>query len=199
MSGDARRSRVGVGPRAAEQRMGHWLAWRLAYACRGARHGVLRRAFAGGLCCVALLAASRAAPAFTFSDGTTTRCFAAAEPVAEYDATPHDPLVVQGHAGRTERNGPGYRITWNAAVLSTLPPELHDLLFFHECAHASVPTLDEVLANCVGLKTMRAAGRAGFAVEARLEAFYGRYSEYWQKTLACANAPEPPASAPAAH
>jgi len=53
-----------------------------------------------------------------------------------------------------------------------------------------------VTANCVGLQAMRTAGRAGFAVESKLAAFYGTNSEYWRQTLACANgfkdSPKPP-------
>jgi hypothetical protein len=136
------------------------------------------------------LVVSRASGAFTFSDGTTMHCYAAGETVAEYEAPPSHPLVEANHAGVVERKGSGYRIAWNTAVLSTLPPEMHDFIFFHECAHASVPTQDELLANCVGLKTMRALGRAGFAVETHLGSFYGSDSEYWRQTLACANAPD---------
>jgi hypothetical protein len=96
----------------------------------------------------------------------------------------------------TERVGSSYRILWNEAQLRTLPGEMHDFIFFHECAHASVPTQNEVTANCVGLQAMRTAGRAGFAVESKLAAFYGANSQYWRETLACANAykaaPKPP-------
>jgi hypothetical protein len=35
---------------------------------------------------------------------------------------------------------------------------------------------------------MRAAGRAGVAVEARLAAFFGGTNGYWVNTLRCANA-----------
>ena len=145
------------------------------------------------------MAAARPGLAFTFSDGTTMRCVVAGVPVAEYDAPPGHPLVVNSHSGLVERDGSGYRIAWNAAVLASLPPEVHDFLFFHECAHASVPTQDELLANCVGLKTMRAAGRAGFAVEARLGSFYGPANEYWRNTLACANAADTAPATTAPH
>jgi hypothetical protein len=144
----------------------------------------------------AALAGAGATHAFTFVDGTTMRCFAAGQPVKEYDAPPEHRLVVDNHIGLVEPDGAGYRIAWNAAMLRSLPREVHDFIFFHECAHASVPTQDELTANCVGLKVMRAAGRAGFAVETHLGAFYGRGSEYWRKTVACADADEnPPAPA----
>src|SRR5271155_3291968 len=162
---------------------------------RAARRNVPRGVLVG----LAAMAVSCAAGAFRFSDGTAMHCFAAGEPVMEYDAPPTHPLVVANHAGLVERNGSGYRIAWNAASLRNLPGEVHDFIFFHECAHASVPTQDEVLANCVGLKTMRAVGRAGFAVEARLSAFYGPGSAYWRQTLACANGSDSPATPPAPH
>lgn len=145
------------------------------------------------------MALSQAAGGFTFSDGTTVHCFAAAQPVAEYEAPPTHPLVAAGHTGLVEPAGSGYRIAWNMAVLSKLPPDMHDFIFFHECAHASVPTRDELLANCVGLKTMRAVGRAGFAVETRLGAFYGRDNGYWRETLACADAPDKSPPPPVPH
>jgi hypothetical protein len=163
-----------------------------------AARAVARRSALGRLLfCTAAIVLPHAAGAFTFSDGTTMHCFAAGQPVAEYEAPPKHPLVAQRHASLVERDGSGYRIAWNTAVISTLPPEMHDFIFFHECAHASVPTQDELLANCVGLKTMRAVGRASFAVETRLAAFYGRDSAYWRETLACADAPDkPPPPAP---
>jgi hypothetical protein len=146
----------------------------------------------------AALCGAGASSAFTFADGTTLQCIAAGQPVAEYDAPPGHKLIADSHTGLVERNGTGYRIAWNPAKLATLPPEVHDFIFFHECAHASVPTQDELMANCVGLKAMRAAGRAGVAVEMRLASFYGRGSEYWSKTIACANAGDDPRAPPAA-
>jgi hypothetical protein len=142
------------------------------------------------LCC-ATLCGGGAARAFTFADGATMRCIAAGQPIAEYDAPAGHRLLADNRIGVVEHTGAGDRIAWNAAKLQSLPPEMHDFIFFHECAHASVPTQDELTANCFGLKAMRAAGRAGPAVEARLGAFYGRGSEFWRKTVACANGTEP--------
>jgi hypothetical protein len=144
----------------------------------------------------ALLAVTSAAAAFTFTDGTTMRCLVGGSPVPEIAMPASLPPAVLRRIALTERAGSGYRILWNEAQLKTLPPEMHDFIFFHECAHASVPTQNEVTANCVGLQAMRSAGRAGFAVESKLAAFYGAGSEYWRETLACANAykeaPKPP-------
>jgi hypothetical protein len=86
-------------------------------------------------------------------------------------------------SGKTVPIGSGFVIIWNAGRLKALPPEVHDYLFFHGCAHAGVPTTDELKANCAGLQDMRAAARAGFAVESRLGVFYGPGSDYWTRTL----------------
>jgi hypothetical protein len=139
------------------------------------------------------LAGWQHAIAFTFSDGTSANCMARGELVPEYSPSPG--TEVMNYTGRTVRVGSGYQIVWNAQKLAALPPVVHDYLFFHECAHARVPTTDEVEANCAGLKDMRAAGRAGVAVEARLAAFYGPNNGYWMNTLRCANADASPAGA----
>jgi hypothetical protein len=136
----------------------------------------------------ALLAPASAAMAFTFADGTTMQCLVGGAPVAEIAMQPSLPPAILRRVALTERVGSGYRILWNEAQLKTLPREMHDFIFFHECAHASVPTQNEVTANCVGLQAMRTAGRAGFAVESKLAAFYGADNQYWRETLACANA-----------
>src|SRR6476469_7562631 len=142
---------------------------------------------------VGCLAAAQQVGAFTFSDGTSATCVARGETVPEYAPAPG--TEVMNFTGKTVKVGSGYQIIWNAQKLAGLPPAIHDLLFFHECAHAKVPTTDEVQANCVGLKDMRAAGRAGLAVEAKLAAFYGATNGYWLNTLRCANAEPKPAGA----
>jgi hypothetical protein len=148
----------------------------------------LRLAFVATIGCVAV---ATQADAFTFSDGTSASCVARGETVPEYAPPPG--AEVMNFTGTTVKVGSGYQIIWNAQKLAVLPPAMHDLLFFHECAHAKVPTTDEVQANCAGLKDMRAAGRAGFAVEAKLAAFYGATNGYWVSTLRCADAEAKPA------
>lgn len=145
----------------------------------------------GFIVAVGCLSFAQWALAFTFSDGTSADCIARGEAVPEY--TPPPGSEVMNFTGRTVKVGSGYQIVWNAQKLAALPPVVHDYLFFHECAHAKVPTIDEVQANCVGLKDMRVAGRAGLAVEAKLAAFYGPTNGYWINTLRCANA-EPKAA-----
>jgi len=138
-----------------------------------------------GACVMASLFASVGADGFTFADGTSTSCVAGGKQVTEVDAEPNQAGL--DFTGKTVRMSSGFVIIWNAERLKALPPEVHDYLFFHECAHARVPTADELKANCAGLQDMRAAGRAGFAVESRLGAFYGSGSDYWARTLQCAN------------
>jgi hypothetical protein len=135
-----------------------------------------------------MLCASAPAAAFTFSDGTKMACTARGIQVGEYEAPPDDP-VVAGRVGRAQTDGTNYLLVWNAQRLGALPPEVHDFIFFHECGHAQARTDDEVKANCEGLKAMRAAGRAGPAIETKLAAFFGADTAYWRGTIACANAP----------
>ena len=125
--------------------------------------------------------------AFVFSDGMPGECTVDGRAVQEIDAAPDSALVQRGHVAITKPVGSGYQIQWNAGKLATLPPSVHDLIFFHECAHAQIPTTDELRANCVGLKMMRAAGKGGFAVESKLAAFYGPGNDYWARTLRCAD------------
>jgi hypothetical protein len=143
------------------------------------------------LAVLAMLIAAGEIEAFTFSDGTTMRCLVRGAPIEEIIAPPSHPIVQRRRIAITEKAGSSYQIVWNRSQLEALPPEMHDFIFFHECAHASVPTPSEITANCIGLQAMRTAGRAGFRVESKLAAFYGPDNGYWQKTLACANAFKP--------
>jgi len=136
----------------------------------------------------ALLLAPPLAAAFTLADSTRVDCIAGGKQVVEVDASPADEVYRLGRTAIVTSTGSSYRITWNATKLQSLPAEVHDFMFFHECAHARVPTQDELKANCAGLKEMRAAGRAGFAVETKLAAFYGPRNAYWENTLKCAAA-----------
>jgi len=140
-----------------------------------------------------LLLAATVSPAcaFTFSDGTKTECIARGQVVPEVYAPPEHEVSRLGRIGMTVTNDKSFMIIWNMAKLNELPPAIHDLLFFHECAHAQVPTKDEITANCEGLRAMRAAKRADFAIENQLAVFYQKIaaSAYWEATLKCANAP----------
>ncbi|MBS0320976.1 MAG: hypothetical protein JSR18_10585 [Proteobacteria bacterium] len=165
----------------------------------------------GTVCAVLVAVAASALPAaasaFVFTDGKAQSCIVRGVALREYAAPATDPTV-KDRVGVTLPENGSYVIVWNPDRLKALPPPVHDFIFFHECAHAQLPTSVELQANCAGLKAMRAAGRAGPAVEAELEAFF-KNSGYWQDTLRCANrvvepTPEgmlklapPPASKPA--
>jgi len=142
----------------------------------------------------ATLAAS-AANAFTLSDGKSVTCVARGVAVREYEAPAGDPTM-RDRTGMTVPENGGYVIAWNMAKLKALPAAVHDFIFYHECAHARIPTTDELQANCGGLKDMRDAGRAGPAVEDRLQAFFGAGNLYWANTVRCANRPLAPANPP---
>jgi hypothetical protein len=138
------------------------------------------------------------ASAYTLADGATTQCIARGNVVAEIRAEPGHQIYKLNRTAMTVPLGQDYQIIWNVEKLDALPPTMRDFLFFHECAHAQLPTADEVAANCGGLRAMRAAGRGGPEVEARIAAFYGSGSAFWTETLACANAPaRVPTGAPA--
>jgi hypothetical protein len=148
---------------------------------------------------VVLLVRPADAWAFTFSDGTQQACWASNEVVGERYHPPGDPTAPAGFIGFTHFDaGAGWTIDWNVLMLSSLPSYAHDFAFFHECAHAKTRSFDEVQANCLALLDMRAAGRAGRDIEAKLATYhkrlgdmgpqYGQGREFWAKTLACANA-----------
>jgi hypothetical protein len=141
---------------------------------------------------------------FTFSDGTTESCKTFAGQIAQQVYLPAlaGTFLNMGYTGLTIAlpNGSA-RISWDTAKLNSFPPAVHDFIYFHECAHAHVPTSDELMANCVGLIDMRAANRSSTAIEQILNQFhtnlgfmgprYGIGSAYWAKTVQCANSGGP--------
>ncbi len=152
---------------------------------RGPSHLPLRAATFGSIG-VVFLASALPAAAFTFADGTTGACIAGNEVVIEAVSSPDDPQM-RSRTGLTAKVDGRWRITWNALRLQSLPPEVRDFLFFHECAHARLPTEVELEANCAGLVAMRAAGRATPVLEAKLRGYFGKHP-YWEETFACADA-----------
>ena len=125
------------------------------------------------------------AAAFTFSDGTKGVCTVGGVEVAEVNADPEDSSMVR-RTGRATRVGNGWQITWNQERLKAFAPDLQDFLFFHECAHARVPTEVELEANCAGLIDMRLSGRATPTFETRFRAIVGN-AQYWSDTFECAD------------
>jgi hypothetical protein len=149
---------------------------------------------------VAILACAwpAGAAAFTFSDGTAAVCMTQEGVATERFHPADDAAAPAGYIGFTHLDaGSGWVIDWNMLMLSSVPAEEHDFVFFHECAHAKSGSFDELQANCLGLLDMRASGRAGKAVEARLAAYhrrlgymgpqYGLSRDFWARTVTCAN------------
>ncbi len=142
-----------------------------------------------------LVAPVRSAESFPLSDGTQISCRAVGGSIAREISLPFNP---SGYTGVTQvLPGGAAVIMWDVLKLNSLPSYAHDFIYFHECAHAHVPTSDELAANCVGLIDMRAAGRSSPAIEGQLAAFhtalgfmgprYGVGADYWARTVACAN------------
>jgi hypothetical protein len=147
---------------------------------------------------VCVLVRPDAAAAFTFSDGAQAPCLTDEGVATEYVHPPGDATAPGGFIGFTHLDpAAGWIIDWNGLMLSSAPSYAHDFIFFHECAHAKARTFDELKANCLGLIDMRAAGRAGPKIEARLAVYhqklgymgrqYGWGNDYWARTVACAN------------
>src|SRR6266481_1643006 len=107
--------------------------------------------------------AVKPACAFPFRDGTTATCQSYnGRDVREVRIPSIAAMIMHmGYTGVTQPlpNG-SFQITWDSGKLDALGNEAHDFLYFHECAHAHVPTSDELQANCVGLIDMRTAHRS---------------------------------------
>jgi len=77
-----------------------------------------------------------------------------------------------------------------------LDPLLQSFVKIHECAHLSIPTSDEIRANCTALKSMRHHGLSDdeedeianwTRSEGLIDLRYGGTGEaFWNATLACA-------------
>src|SRR5262245_25637457 len=108
--------------------------------------------------------------AFTFSNGQSITCRSFLnQPVTEVGLPTLSGPFHTGYTGVTTVAPNGLaQITWDVQKLAMLPPAVHDFIYFHECAHAHVPTSDELKANCVGLADMRAAGMASPQIEAQI-------------------------------
>ena len=96
----------------------------------------------------------------------------------------------------------------NYTNLSKYPPIVTRFVFYHECGHlcanpphCTVWTHDEIMANCVALKTIRAAGDLSLEDEATLREYHYRMGDldkslgagdsgkaFWDATVRCAGA-----------
>jgi hypothetical protein len=117
------------------------------------------------------------------------------------------PVLVKGYIDNALRfwgystwDGAGQPIMiLNLGVLSRPPPIMARFTFYHECAHLTLRTTDEVQASCEGLKQMRAKRELSAADEVivkqehyRLSAlgplYLGTGRALWDATVACAGA-----------
>lgn len=89
-------------------------------------------------------------------------------------------------------------IIFDAGQLSKMHPIMARFTYYHECAHLSVPTWDEVKASCIGLKNMRKAGHVSQNEEEIIgeitksvgplpPKYLGSGAALWKATLQCAN------------
>jgi hypothetical protein len=152
------------------------------------------------ICTIVVIVGSspQSAGAFVFSDGTTATCYTRdGQPVREIFVPGLAGPFLGGYTGVTNVLPDGSAtISWDPVKLERLPPAVHDFIYFHECAHAHVPTSDELQANCVGLRDMTAAGRASPPEQASIGEFhaqlgymgpkYGDGATYWRQTVRCA-------------
>lgn len=87
-------------------------------------------------------------------------------------------------------------IIFDVNILPRLPAIVKRLVYYHECAHLSLPTLDEVRANCEGLRRMRGNGDISPSQEDELRnIFYslgslppqygGSGKVFWDNTMRC--------------
>ena len=116
-------------------------------------------------------------------------------------------VLVRGHASNTLRywayatwDGSGQPVMiFNLAALAQVPPIVTRFAFYHECAHLTLRSTDELQANCEALKLMRLRREVSPVDEAvlkqehyRLTALGSQYlgsgKALWDATVACANA-----------
>lgn len=116
-------------------------------------------------------------------------------------------VLVRGQASNTLRywayatwDGAGQPVMiFNQAALAQVPPIVTRFAFYHECAHLTLRSTDELQANCQALKLMRARRELSPVDEAVLRQehyrltglgaqYLGSGKALWDATVACANA-----------
>jgi hypothetical protein len=158
--------------------------------------------------CVAMITIS-SAQAFTLSNGEEVQC------QVSQDGKTGIATEIWNHYQKTEDRHPelGRAVAimrldangWPTIILDAQAhkrnakgaPATWDFVFFHECAHAQDPDLDEIGANCAAYKAMARRGLMNFHRMKELEAVHysmlmlpeeygGSGLKFWQKTLDCA-------------
>lgn len=160
---------------------------------------------------ITLLGCFAVCHAFQRVDGTIVTCRVAG-PNGTSDAIEQMvPPGSLGYAGFTRQLPNGqWLIQFDPMVLQQyyvkLPVEV-DLVFYHECSHAQLPTSNEIMANCRAVNIMRQEGLLDASKEQALAVFHqnlgplppqygGSGAAFWQATMQCVNAGGPTIPAP---
>lgn len=166
------------------------------------------RQFLGGIFLfrVFIISADAAPPTYTEPGGLARTCYAAHERTGEIVAVIGIKDYANGYYGFSTYNDAGWPvIILDADRLSRQPQIISRFTYYHECAHLSAPTPDEVMANCIALKTMRQNGDLSQDEEGVIanfvtsfdklqDEYLGNGKNYWAATLKCADAIKPEAT-----
>ena len=142
--------------------------------------------------------AQRHPPTYREPDGRTWTCY------APHGRTGHIVPVagMNGFAGGfwgfATYNAQGWpTIIFDVSQLGRFPVIVARFTYYHECAHLSLPTTDEIRANCEGLRQMRTNGDISRRQEDQLRRLHyslgplgpqygGSGRVLWDRTIQCA-------------
>lgn len=139
-------------------------------------------------------------PTYSEPDGMARTCYAVHERTKELVAVVGIKDDAYGFYGYSMYNDAGWPvIILDAKRLAKQPQIISRFTYYHECAHLATPMSDEVMANCIALKKMRANGDltpdeeqlvANFVISFdKLKGEYlGSGKKFWDATLKCADA-----------
>jgi hypothetical protein len=144
-------------------------------------------------------ATANAQSTYVDPDGSTFVCMGVNQMTGQSVFVPgvNGQLLVGNPArARWDPSGAPY-IIFDPVQIAAKPPYERKFIFFHECAHVAIPTLDEVAANCRALIEVRSRGLLSPAEEQGLEAatralgplqpiYLGSGTAFWNATVACA-------------
>jgi hypothetical protein len=140
--------------------------------------------------------------AFQRSDGATVSCTVSTPLGVQVAIEEFVPAKSLGNFSAETRRLPSgqWRIRFDERFKNYPFPLMVDFAFYHECAHAQLPTTDELLANCEALRRMRKEGLLDVAKEQALGEIFSKLrdvpakygasgKEYWAATVDCAAEP----------
>jgi hypothetical protein len=146
-----------------------------------------------GILLLALAAPAVGQPTYTHTDGRTFTCFGRQAGTGE-----EIPVIgfrgASGRAARATTDPIGYPyIHFNDSVidqvLASWPDDVVLFFYYRECARHQTESLGSIVANCDGLRRMRADGEISAGDEAVLRRYHeslGRGFQ-WQLAVQCAN------------